>query len=147
MKKVKTSTIHRSKPKHNVTPQPKKAQIHIMLENPLATRKEILTCALDTARLLKDYEELSNIKEKKIKTIRKLSRVMKEVRLLEKQLSELHLPHMSEAAEIEFPHHHQVMPHEKKQLEVAPKKAVKEKPESEKLKDELEAIEEKLKSL
>lgn len=127
--------------------QPKKAQVHIMLENPLATRKEILTCALDTAKLLKDYEELSNIKEKKIKTIRKLSRVMREIKLLEKQLSELHLPHMNEAAEIEFPHHHQVMHHEKKQLEVAPKKIVKEKPESEKLKDELEAIEEKLKSL
>lgn len=133
--------------KQHKQPAPKKAQVHIMLEDPVATRKEILTCALDTAKLLKDYEELSNIKEKKIKTIRKLSRVIKEVRLLEKQLSELHLPHMSEAAEIEFPHHHQVMHHEKKQPEVAPKKAAKEKPESEKLQDELKAIEEKLKSL
>lgn len=130
-------------------PQPKKAQVHIMLENPIATRKEILTCALDTAKLLKDYQELANIKEKKVKTIRKLSRVIKEIKLLERQLSELHLPHMNEAAEIEFPHHHQAIHHEKKQPEAKEvlKKPAKEKSESDKLKDELQAIEDKLKSL
>lgn len=133
--------------KQHKQPQPKKAQVHIMLENPVATRKEILTCALDTAKLLKDYQELAGIKEKKVKTIRKLSRVIKEIKFLEKQLSELHLPHMNEAAEIEFPHHHQAIHHEKKQPEIVPKKLPKERSESDKLKDELKAIEDKLKSL
>lgn len=128
--------------------QPKKAQVHIRLENPVSTRKEILTYALNTAKLLKDADELSIIREKKIKTIRKLSRVLKEIKILEKQLSEIRLPHLSGQAGIEFPHHlHHAIKEMAIEARKVPKKTGKEKTEADKLKDELYEIEEKLKSL
>ena len=55
------------KKQHKSQPVQKKAQIHIQLEDPVATRREILTCALDTAKLMKEAHELAAIKERKIK--------------------------------------------------------------------------------
>lgn len=136
------------KKKQKKQPQPKKAQVHIRLENPVSTRKEILTCALDTAKLIKDIDELSIIREKKIKTIRKLSRVLKEIKILEKQLSEIRLPHLIGQTGMGFPHHlHHAIKEPAIEAGKTHKKTGKEKTEADKLKDELYEIEEKLKSL
>lgn len=126
-------------------PQPKKAQVHVNIANPVSARREILTVALDTAKLARDVDELRTIKEKKLKTVRKLSRVMKEVKAIYRELVEIHLPEYTGTAEnhINFPHQHELAVHA---VEFVQKKA-KEKPESEKLRDELKSIEDKLKSL
>lgn len=139
----------------------KKAQVHVMLDAPIAIRRMILNCALDTTHLVKEAHEVQAVREKKLKTLRKLERVIKEIKSIMRQFSEVHVPIITEGSietikEIK-PHPHlernnsvkqEVHEKEAKHLEVK-KPSVSKGPKSDidKLKDELRDIESKLKAL
>lgn len=134
----------------------KKAQVHIRLVNPNSTRRLILNSALDTGRLIKDASEIHKIREQKYKTLKKLGRVLREIKILEKQLTVSHMPEFTDNEMTHLmPHEHHKLHNEVKsdiptpQKTEANKHIQKQHPktEAEKLKDELQAIEDKLKSL
>ncbi|MFA4886960.1 MAG: hypothetical protein WC595_01995 [Candidatus Nanoarchaeia archaeon] len=78
----------------------KKAPIHMMVDQPLLLRKNILSCAIDVTKLLKEYEEFIALKNRKIKTLKLLQREMKSLKTLSKEFNENHFPNVPH----ELPH-------------------------------------------
>ncbi len=114
--------------------------VHVRVESPLIMRKNILNCALDSARLLKTYSEIKDLKRTKDDILIDLTEVNSELRGLMKYL-ERKLPELPHEGHIE----------EKQEIKVSPVKInIKNKVETneiDQLKAELEQIEKKLKNL
>lgn len=156
MKKSKSAP--KTMPKRKVMKKPvkKKAQVHIMIEEPVAVRKEILNCALDTTRLAKEFHEINTLRERKLRTIKRLQKVLREIKLIEKQLSG-QLPEYGISVSEDVKEFHEkkeehktkpvtVTTHSKVNKKTMPASKV-HKSEADKLKDELREIEQRLKSL
>ena len=109
--------------------------MYVKIDMPISLRKEILKTALKSTSLLKDFEKLKEIIQKKKESIAKLRSIIVDVKKTEKEFVKL-LPELPEEIE-------------KKKLEVktktkseAKKEAKKEKPKKEKEKKEKTIIEE-----
>src|SRR3989338_5717321 len=125
------------KPKQRTPP---KAPIHYMIATPIALRKEVLSAAIDTTRLLKEYEEYAALKAKKLKTIKYLAKEMRVIKTLSAAFNDYtfpSVPHQEPAPFYEQP--------QKKVLQTKP--VLKPSTEVERLNKELQDIEAKLQSL
>ena len=89
----------------------KKAPVHMMVDQPLLLRKNILSTAIDVTKLLKEYEEFVALKNRKMKTLRLLQREMKTLKSLSNEFNENHFPNV--------PHE---LPHQKVERHTEPKR-------------------------
>jgi hypothetical protein len=118
--------------------------VHVRLEKPIATRKQILMAAIEGTRLLKKNEEMQLIKKKKQLIIAKLGKVMREVKTLERRIIK-EIPAVKENKKTEI---HKIKEVKiTKELDLPSKQPKKPTSEIERLQKELEGIESKLKSL
>ena len=88
----------------------KKEPVHMMIDQPLLLRKNILSCAIDVTKLLKEYEEFMALKNRKMKTLKLLQREMKTLKSLSNEFNENHFPNV--------PHE---LPHQKIERHTEPK--------------------------
>jgi len=100
--------------------------MHVRIDNSINTRKEILKTALDTTRLLKDFEKFKDIRERKTNEIKKLHKVFKEIKLLKSHLKRYGLPSLPEDVKKEIAiRQKKVAPIEKPIKVITPKEAIK----------------------
>ena len=99
----------------------KKAPVHMMVDQPLLLRKNILSTAIDVTKLLKEYEEFVALKNRKMKTLRLLQREMKTLKSLSNEFNHDHFPNVPH----ELPHQ-KVERHAPNKEEVMNKISVKE---------------------
>jgi hypothetical protein len=117
--------------------------IHVRINSPIAFRKQILTCALESTQLLQDYNEIKEMQEKR-RTIlvQKLQKTMDTIEKMQRKL-ELSLPKVKYTQEKQ--QKIEIKPIETpKQQKIEPKK---QESEADKLQKELEEIEQKLAEL
>ena len=117
--------------------------IHVRINSPIAFRKQILTCALESTQLLQDYNEIKEMQEKR-RTIlvQKLQKTMDTIEKMQRKL-ELSLPKVKYTQEKQ--QKIEIKPIEtQKQQKIEPKK---QESEADKLQKELEEIEQKLAEL
>jgi len=81
----------------------KKEEFFISIETPKELRRDILYTAMETAKVLKSYERLAQIRKNKKDTLEKMYKTMREVSKLVTSLKRGGLPHYSEIlAEMEM---------------------------------------------
>ncbi len=109
--------------------------IHVMLNEPILLRKLILKAAIESVKLQHNYSELKSLQELQTKHFKKLSGIHKEIKVLEKNLENSDMPKVSEE-------YKDVL----EEIEDSMNESlnVKEDPNIERLKKELEEIEKKL---
>jgi len=91
MAKRKKRKATKKKSKNNIANLMKPAKsneavMHVMIPAPVTLRKQILTIAIESTQLLKQYEEYAELKEKKVRTVNFLQRSLMSIRNLSKQL-------------------------------------------------------------
>ena len=75
-------------PKHKIK---KQTVVHVQIENPINLRKEILNTAINSAEIIKHYEVLKEVKNRKKQYQKRLVEVLDEIEDLRKKLED-HLP-------------------------------------------------------
>jgi len=128
--------------KKSVKPVIVENPVHVRIDNPIAFRKQILTCALESTQLLKGYSEIKEMQEKrKIVLMQKLQRTMDSLDKMSKKLEAI-LP------KVKYTEEKRVVPQPVIVQKPQPKVEIK-KPDTEtdKLKQELAEIERKLAEL
>ena len=115
--------------------------VHVKLENPLTVRRNILGSALDSARMLKTYSELKEVKKMKQGIIEDFTNVYDEIKILFRRLEHEELPSVVLDEKTEEPKEVAVKP-----LRVQAKERIVGS-EIDRLKAELDAIEKRLSSL
>lgn len=123
--------------------------VHIRVEHPVTFRKQILTCALETAQLLKGYSEIKEMQEKRrLVLLQKLEKNMDSIAKMERKLENL-FPKVKYANEKKEQPKHEIKPIVIQQPKVqAPKPEIKKiETETDKLQKELADIERKLAEL
>ncbi len=116
--------------------------VHVMMSNPLYIRKEVLKTAIDTTKLLKYFEDIKGVRERKVVYIEKLSNNLNDAWLLTKKFHEVLPKAEEEKKEIK----HEIKPEGKKPIKIIKIKEVKAQPKS-KIDLELESIEERLRNI
>ncbi len=115
----------------------------VQLNKPNELRKSILRSALDTTTLLKDFDNIKEIKEEKYGAMENLIGRLKEIKKLSNKM-EKHLPKV----EIEKPEKRKIKPEKKGKKQFTEKKISKKiSSEDDALAEEIMNIEKKLKSI
>ena len=73
--------------------------VHVRIDNPISTRKEILKTAIDTTKMLYSYNEILMLRDKETKLINKFKVLHKEIIKLQKNLEDADLPKISDKYE------------------------------------------------
>ena len=101
VKRKKKATTRKKTPKKK--PSKKKEEFYINLNAPKELRRDVLYTAMETAKVLKSYERLAQVRKNKKDTLEKLYRTMREVSKLVTKLKRGGLPLYKEIlAEIEM---------------------------------------------
>ncbi|MAG20246.1 hypothetical protein CL618_02330 [archaeon] len=118
--------------------------LHIKIDSPVETRKDLLKTAIETTQLLQFYENFKKIRAEKRKTIRQLRtisrEIIKDVKNFKEDLPPVHIPKPKKEKSIKIPVTVKPVKIKPKPIKV-PKKPVS------KIQKELKEIEAKLNSL
>ena len=115
--------------------------IHIMLPNPVGLRKQILETQIDTTKMLRDFLELRTLREHKKKLLNDYNDTFFDIRKLLKKIEKHELP----SIKLDEEKHNVAEKTHEKRIDIPKQRVVD--PEVERLKRELEDIENKLGSL
>jgi len=134
-----------------------KEPVYVQLHNPVEHRKLILRTAIETAKLIQDYEAVRAIKTEKTEVLKKFFKVVSEAKAIQKSLIGTVLPKLKEEPKPKVVEQHveKVKSTFVKKTEIAkkveaPKKVIEERKsltDVEKLQQELSDIEGKLAKL
>lgn len=116
----------------------KKDPVYIGIDNPLALRKDILTCSRDIIHSLRKYEDIKELRVAKIEYLYQFKKVMEELVILNSKLKKV----LPSAPKRKKPKIEQIVQGKKKNHIVK-----KERSKLNVLEDELGKIEDKLKRL
>lgn len=76
--------------------------MHVRVDNHKDLRRDLLKCALDSTRLLRDYEKFRKIRNEKEKRVKELHNIFKEIKVLKSQLKRYGLPELPKEVKVEI---------------------------------------------
>ena len=133
------------KQKENKKENSEQSMMHVMLPNPIYIRKEVLRTAIEDTKLLKHFEDMKEIREKKVMYLERLGKSMGDMNLLMKDFHHV-LPKIEEEKKEVKPQAKPVVKPEIKKPAVAKPKVIP-LPQKSKIDMELEEIERKLENI